>query len=54
MIRSFLRSIKIDLHVDISLELMNVDGVTKRRVEKDAEVDDDCGTIVENDTVLDV
>ncbi len=32
---------------------MNVDGVTKRRVEKDADVDDDCGTIVENDTVLD-
>jgi hypothetical protein len=46
-------SINIDLHVDISLELMNVDGVTKRRVEKDAELDDGCGIIAESDTVFD-
>lgn len=33
---------------------MNVDGVTKRKVEKGvAEVDDDCGIIVASDTVLD-
>jgi hypothetical protein len=32
--------------------LINVDGVTKRRVEKDAGFDDGCGTIVENDTVF--
>jgi hypothetical protein len=31
---------------------MNVDGVTKRTVEKDVEVDDDCGIIVASDTVL--
>jgi hypothetical protein len=32
---------------------MNVDGVTKRRVEKDAELDDGCGIIAESDTVFD-
>ena len=37
----------------MSLELVNVDGVTKRRVEKDAEFDDDCGVIVERDIVFD-
>ncbi len=31
---------------------MNVDGVTKRTVEKDVEVDDDCGIIVASDTLL--
>jgi hypothetical protein len=41
------------LLVDISLELMNVDGATKRNVEKGAEVDDDCGIIVASETVLD-
>jgi hypothetical protein len=44
---------KTYLHVDISPGLMNVDGVTKRKVEKGAEVDDDCGIIVASDTVLD-
>jgi hypothetical protein len=33
--------------------LINVDGVTKRKVGKGAEVDDDCGIIVANDTVFD-
>ncbi len=33
--------------------MINVDGVTKRKVGKGAEVDDDCGIIVANDTVFD-
>ena len=41
------------LHVEMSLELVNVDGVTKRRVEKDVEFDADCGTIVEMGIVFD-
>ncbi len=31
---------------------MNVDGVTKRKVEKDAADEDDCGTMVVSDIVL--
>ena len=44
---------EVYLHPEMSLELVNVDGVTKRRVEKDAEFDDDCGVIVERDIVFD-
>ena len=40
------------LLVDISLGLTNVDGVTKRRVEKEVEVDGDCGIIVASDRVF--
>ncbi len=46
-------SMKTYLHVDISPGLMNVDGVTKRKVEKGAEVDEDCEIIVASDKVLD-
>ncbi len=37
---------------ETSFGVINADGVTKRKVEKGAVVDDDCGIIVASDTVL--
>ena len=42
----------MELQVDISFELINVDGVTKRRVENDAGFDDDwigCKAVITSD-----